>query len=860
MSPSQHLSAQDLFDSDQLDLLRSLLFDGRWLAEEVNRNGLDSLLKILEQVSFDDDVRLLQIALKLSAHRIVERPMELTNQLVGRLFGYRDHRPTIATLLDSLPVSKADWRLQSGGLLPAGGPIIRVLFGHVDHMDGMLGLKDGRIVSWAHDFSLRFWSPLGIIVKVIHGDFADNDTIGMLELHNSWVVSWHTYNVLHIWTANGEFVRSLEEPTKSAVWGALELQDGRLLTWNSRGDLHLWSATGELLRFVEVDGGVAGACVLQDGRVLTHCSDLSLRLWSPNLELLVVIPEAHKEDISNALHVRELSDGTFVSWEWLETIRVWTTEGHLLRAFPLSIPVQGVLALSTGHLLVWAQDDPNLYLWRPKEDQLLHLEGHTGPVASALELSDGRLFSWSEDGTLRLWSAAGEASALLEKPHLYEVTHWWHGHLFELVDGRLILLTDHKLHIWSSTGSHLKTLEFYIDSLQEPIILKTGLLLSAYSDKLYLWSLDTKLYDPETIDGHHGDIIGLKLLTDTDRILTWGGDGRIKFRTLDTRTEKTLMAHSGAVNDILLLRNGTFISCSNDRTLRLWNPTGEMIAEFVGHTGGVSGVLQLKDGRFLSWGWDMTLRLWSASGESLNVLSGHTKPVVGVLLLPNGNFISWAIFEPDLRLWSSEGKLLTLLENDNQSQHIPAILLRDGRICFYSDKKIKLWSQQGELLQTLAEHPSQIYGLMQRRDDCLLIWSADNIIRIWTREGEPVAVLHGHTDTVKGLIELADQRLLSWEWDLEDENKLILWSREGQLLHVLKGHTALVLGAFEFPDGRLLSWAKDCTLRLWSGSGAAMQVFYADTAVTSIVFDERTQILYAGAENGRVLALRLPGV
>ena len=40
------------------------------------------------------------------------------------------------------------------------------------------------------------------------------------------------------------------------------------------------------------------------------------------------------------------------------------------------------------------------------------LAGHTGGVTGALELTDGRLLSWSEDGTLRLWD--GLAGVLLE--------------------------------------------------------------------------------------------------------------------------------------------------------------------------------------------------------------------------------------------------------------------------------------------------------------------------------------------------------------------------------------------------------------------------------------------------------------
>jgi hypothetical protein len=42
------------------------------------------------------------------------------------------------------------------------------------------------------------------------------------------------------------------------------------------------------------------------------------------------------------------------------------------------------------------------------------LTGHTHAVWGAVQLADGRLLSWSNDQTLRLWSPDGQAQAHLE--------------------------------------------------------------------------------------------------------------------------------------------------------------------------------------------------------------------------------------------------------------------------------------------------------------------------------------------------------------------------------------------------------------------------------------------------------------
>jgi WD40 repeat protein len=73
--------------------------------------------------------------------------------------------------------------------------------------------------------------------------------------------------------------------------------------------------------------------------------------------------------------------------------------------------IYGALALADGRLLSWA-DDTSLRLWSAAGEPLMVLEGHTDEVTGALPLADGRLLSWADDGTLRLWSATGEGLAV----------------------------------------------------------------------------------------------------------------------------------------------------------------------------------------------------------------------------------------------------------------------------------------------------------------------------------------------------------------------------------------------------------------------------------------------------------------
>ena len=74
--------------------------------------------------------------------------------------------------------------------------------------------------------------------------------------------------------------------------------------------------------------------------------------------------------------------------------------------------VKGGLELSDGRLLTWS-DDATARLWSSEGEEQAVLRGHEGAVLGGLELSDGRLLTWSSDATARLWSAEGEEQAVL---------------------------------------------------------------------------------------------------------------------------------------------------------------------------------------------------------------------------------------------------------------------------------------------------------------------------------------------------------------------------------------------------------------------------------------------------------------
>src|SRR5262249_9939274 len=78
---------------------------------------------------------------------------------------------------------------------------------------------------------------------------------------------------------------------------------------------------------------------------------------------------------------------------------------------------------------------------------LAELKGHSGSVIGATALSDGRLLSWSDDGTLRLWSADGEFLSLWLWPYdgvTQVIPHPDRPNLYWVIAGNDVLQVRHQ--------------------------------------------------------------------------------------------------------------------------------------------------------------------------------------------------------------------------------------------------------------------------------------------------------------------------------------------------------------------------------------------------------------------------------
>jgi WD40 repeat protein len=117
----------------------------------------------------------------------------------------------------------------------------------------MQELRDGRLLSWSDDKTLRIWdSQSGGSLAVLEGH---TECIrGMQELRDGRLLSWSNDD-MRVWDSLSGACLAVLEGQSNAIWGTQELSDGRLLSFSwSDLALRIWdSNSGECLKAVSGD-------------------------------------------------------------------------------------------------------------------------------------------------------------------------------------------------------------------------------------------------------------------------------------------------------------------------------------------------------------------------------------------------------------------------------------------------------------------------------------------------------------------------------------------------------------------------------------------------------------------------------
>ena len=145
-----------------------------------------------------------------------------------------------------------------------------------------------------------------------------------------------------------------------------------------------------------------------------------------------------------------------------------------------------------------------------------------------------------------------------------------------------------------------------------------------------------------------------------------------KAKTNEDFLTKSLPAHNGNIYNLAVLQNRYLVSCSADRSIKIWRINENMSIECVKHLNGhmryISSILfNTHENELISCSGDKTIRIWRLVDgcdvvECVKTLKSHKDDIVSILLISNSSttLISGS-YDATIKVWCLKRGLESLI-------------------------------------------------------------------------------------------------------------------------------------------------------------------------------------------------------
>ncbi|CAJ0745305.1 16592_t:CDS:2 [Entrophospora sp. SA101] len=320
--------------------------------------------------------------------------------------------------------------------------------------------------------------------------------------------------------------------------------------------------------------------------------------------------------------------------------------------------------------------------WVPRAPEKYSLTGHRNPITRiTFHPVFSVLASASEDTTIKIWDyETGEFERTL-KSHTKAVQDI----TFDPKGNHLVSCSaDLTIKVWDLQNDYkcIKTLYGHDHSVSSVAFLPSGdIIVSASRDKtIKLWELSSG-YCIKTYTGHLEWVRMVSPSEDGKWIITssndqtsrlWevqSGDCKMDFRGHDHVVECAIFAPIASyplVRELIGVDKdpkgnkdqpipGQYIvTGSRDKTIKLWDSTGQCLRTFVGHDNWVRGLAFHPSGKFLlSVSDDKTLKIWDVkTGRCTKTLEAHAHFVTCIAFNTGTPVVATGSVDQTVKIWA----------------------------------------------------------------------------------------------------------------------------------------------------------------------------------------------------------------
>ncbi|MDF5728027.1 MAG: hypothetical protein PUP92_08295 [Rhizonema sp. PD38] len=528
---------------------------------------------------------LLKSAIQLAAHILAVYPLQIPEQLLGRLLGHKTDDEKLQNLLAEAQYHKSElWLRPVISSLPRpDGLLLQTITGHRGLLDAVTVAPDGEYFVSASKTEIKAWSVANGKELFAFPAYGDDVTDLTITPDGQYLVIALRDVMIKVWCLKSKQEWLTLTGHKSAVLAVATTSKGYLISGSTDETLNIWdlqqgTSVGTLSANIGSFNGIAvlpgeEQIISASGTIFSSPREhYVLKVWDLIKQKEVCTLGEHSEPVST---VAVTPDGRYAIAGLNASLVVWDLSTRTKRCTLTgqSSQIQAVVAVN-NRLVISASSRDDLKVWDIEHGKVLTtLKGHQGGIMDVAVTPDRkRAISVALDGTIKIWNLEGiEKTASLPR-HQDDVAK-----IVITPDGKRAISTscDHNAIVWDLENFQpLLTLQGHTHWVTDIAVMADSrhAVSASWDGTLKFWDLATgELLSTLTDVSEH--INGLAVTPDGQYAVLVVKGKPLKVWDLNQKAERfILQGHTGDVNAISLTPDGQrVISASDDRTLRVWD-------------------------------------------------------------------------------------------------------------------------------------------------------------------------------------------------------------------------------------------------------------------------------------------------
>ena len=652
-----------------------------------------------------------------------------------------------------------------------------------------------------------------------------------------------------------------ESPVLALAVGA----DNRVVTGTGNGLVRVWDLLSGTVahRLPGHRSAVDHIGVSRDGARFVSRSDDVVRVW--NIHSGRMERAIEPEQAMSVMAAGISASGRLVALGDWQRVLVYRVDDEL-PATPIGQSwVTGVSFTHDDRRVVLGSTHGEVRVWDVESSRVVAgpLE-HPATLMTQALTPDGRwLFTGCVDGSIRRWDLAGDEPPLILDGHRAAVNA-----LAVHPDGQLMVSADQDggCRVWATVdGALVRSLAGHDDAVTAISVAGSWCLTGSTDHSAKLWELPSGQLRAD-LHAHTGRVSRAALTADGRLGITaaWDRTARIWDTSHDPHPNIGAV-HEAAVTEVVILPDGTGLSCGDDGKLVTWDAVdGPVRTTQLAGRSTIREIVTDATGRALLRGADDLIHIWDTKTGALRTMQTppgrYPREVSCLAITANGHRGFTGHLDGSVVEWDLDRRQI-VRELDKHRMWVSSAAVSGQQLITASwDRSIRIWHlESGRLQQVLDDHPARIDlalplpGARPR----IVAACADGSLVTWDPASPRCdSVINAHAGPIVGLAALSAGGVATIGWD----RKLRLWELDNRSLDkefTLVDRPDVIAAAGEV----ILVGTDQGTLSAWRAQDAEpIGRWTASAAITSLaavpLADGKVSVM-AGDAGGAVHQLRL---